>query len=59
MDRTKSSTLKLKTRTLLTFENKAIKKADGFADTDPTTTTATTSSVIFTSPLFMSQQKKG
>ena len=56
MDQIKSPTLKLRTRTLLTFENKIENKTNGFADTtDPTSVTATTSSVlsggIFMNPL--------
>jgi hypothetical protein len=57
MEHLKSPTLKLKTRTLLTFENKSVKKAGQFADTDPTSNMPSTG--IMSGMLFQQSQKKG
>jgi hypothetical protein len=59
MNRLTSPTLKLKTRTLLTFENKPVKKAGQFADTDPTSSTLPSTSGILSGMLFQQSQKKG
>jgi hypothetical protein len=59
MDKLKSPLLKLRTRTLLTFENKSLKKAGQFADTDPTSSTLPTIGGILTGGLFETVPKKG
>jgi len=59
MDRMKCTTLKLKTKTLLTFENKTLKKGEGFLDTDPTSSTLPTTTVILSGELFLNTIKKG
>jgi hypothetical protein len=59
MDKLKSPLLKLRTRTLLTFENKSLKKAGQFADTDPTSSTLPTIGGILTGGLFQTVPKKG
>jgi hypothetical protein len=53
----KTNRLKLKTRTLVTFENKSIKK-DGGIDTDPTTATFPPTIGMFPFDLFMQVAKK-
>lgn len=42
-----SRALQLKTRVVMTFENKTVKKERGLMDTDPTTATLPTTSVVF------------
>jgi hypothetical protein len=59
MEQIKSTTLKLKTRTLLTFENRGVKREGMALDTDPTTSTFPTTSAIFSPELFRNSQKKG
>jgi hypothetical protein len=59
MDSMKSTNLKLKTRTLLTFENKSVKKGGALLDTDPTSATLPTTSGILITELFLNTQKKG
>lgn len=56
----KSVSLKLRTRTLLTFENKTDKAQRGLTDTttDPTTSTVPTTSGVLTAVLLMATEKK-
>jgi hypothetical protein len=60
MDRMKPVSLKLRTRTLLTFENKTDKAQRGLTDTttDPTTSTVPTTSGVLTAVLLMATEKK-
>jgi hypothetical protein len=52
----KTNPLQLKIRTLLTFENKTVKKGNSIIDTDPTTTTLPTTH--FPVDLFVQLPKK-
>ena len=56
----KPVSLKLKTRTLLTFENSTDKERRVLADTttDPTTSTVPTTSGVLTAVLLMTTEKK-
>lgn len=59
MEQVKSPILKLKTRTLLTFQTKSVNNGTQYLDTDPTSSTLPTITGIISGTYNQQSQKKG